>query len=310
MRDTFARTLTSIAERDERVVLLSGDIGNRMFDEYKLVAPERFINCGIAEANMMSVAAGLALRGLKPVVYTITPFITTRCLEQIKIGAAYHDAGVVIVGTGSGLSYAELGATHHSFEDIAVLNVMPGLQILTPGDKAEAEVHLNEAISSECPTYIRLGKKGEPDLRRINSNMGIGKGDFIQNGHDIAIIASGPIISEALAAAGLYEEATSCRVGVVNIGSIKPLDNQLMNRLASDYKQLITLEEHSTIGGLGTIVREWLAENGMSNVKVKKMGIADSFIHQLGKQAYIRGELGINAAGILNTLLELTGEKE
>ena len=159
MRNRFAKTMEDLATEDQKVCLLSGDIGNRMFDKFKEKAPGRFINCGIAEANMMSMAAGMALSGLKPVVYTIAPFTTLRCLEQIRTGVAYHNAPVVIVGTGSGLSYAELGATHHSLEDIAILRSIPNMQICAPADSEELEAYLREAIDSEKPTYIRPGKK-------------------------------------------------------------------------------------------------------------------------------------------------------
>ncbi len=128
MRNAFARELTRLAAEDERVVLLMGDIGNRLFDDFKARFPERFFNCGVAEANMMSTAAGMALCGLRPVVYTIVPFVTTRCLEQIRVDVCYHHAPVVIVGVGGGLSYASLGATHHACEDIALLRVLPGMQ--------------------------------------------------------------------------------------------------------------------------------------------------------------------------------------
>ena len=158
MRDTFARVMTQLAQEREDIVLLSGDIGNRMFDGFKDIAPTRFLNCGIAESNMMSVAAGMALSGARPVVYTITPFTTTRCLEQIKIGVAYHQAPVLIVGTGSGLSYAELGPTHHSLEDMAITRNIPGLNVLAPADSVELEAQLREALNSDLPTYIRIGK--------------------------------------------------------------------------------------------------------------------------------------------------------
>ena len=156
--------ITELSQERSDVCLLSGDIGNRMFDRYKKVAPSRFFNCGIAEANMMSMAAGMALSGLRPVVYTITPFTTTRCLEQIRVGVAYHQAPVVIVGTGSGLSYAELGPTHHSLEDLAILRSLPGLNVLAPADSVELEAQLREALDMNQPTYIRIGKKGEPQL--------------------------------------------------------------------------------------------------------------------------------------------------
>jgi len=148
MRDAFAREMTSLASERSDVTLLSGDIGNRMFDRFKQVAPERFFNCGIAEANMMSVAAGMALSGMRPVVYTIAPFTTTRCLEQIRVGVAYHKAPVVIVGTGSGLSYSELGPTHHSLEDMAILRTLPGINVVAPADSNELVAQLQEALNS------------------------------------------------------------------------------------------------------------------------------------------------------------------
>ena len=173
MRDAFAQEMTRLAGERMDVTLLSGDIGNRMFDRFKQAAPERFINCGIAEANMMSLAAGMALSGLRPVIYTITPFTTPRCLEQIRVGVAYHQAPVVIVGTGSGLSYAELGPTHHSLEDMAILRTLPGLNVVAPADSAELVAQLRQALDAPHPTYMRIGK-GAP-LHSNNAQLGIGK---------------------------------------------------------------------------------------------------------------------------------------
>ena len=166
MRDSFARGITELVKEDKKIVLLSGDIGNRMFDNFKSIASNQFINCGIAESNMMSTAVGLATVGLRPIVYTITPFTTIRCLEQIKVGVGYHNQPVIIVGTGSGLSYAELGPTHHSLDDISLLRSIPGINIFTPSDPSEVYKHLKIALSEKYPCYIRLGKKGERDLSK------------------------------------------------------------------------------------------------------------------------------------------------
>ncbi len=146
MRNTFAKVIREQAEKNKNIVLLSGDIGNKMFDEFKKNCPKQFLNCGIAEANMMSMASGMALCGIKPVIYTITPFTTLRCFEQIKIGVGYHNVPVIIVGTGSGLSYAELGPTHHSLEDIAIIRTIPGLNILAPCDSSELSAFLRESL--------------------------------------------------------------------------------------------------------------------------------------------------------------------
>ena len=175
MRNAFADEITKIAKSDPRLVLLSGDIGNRLFDTLKIQSDgKQFINCGIAESNMMSVAAGLGLSGAKPIVYTITPFTTTRCLEQIKIGLAYHSSPVVIVGTGSGLSYASLGPTHHSLEDFAIIQSIPNMTILAPWDQSSVRKIIRQAISLNSPCYIRIGKKGEPDICSIDETPNIG----------------------------------------------------------------------------------------------------------------------------------------
>ena len=301
MRTLFAKLITSFAKNDERVVLLSGDIGNKMFDEFKKTAPKRFINCGIAEANMISLASGLAMCGLKPFVYTITPFITTRCLEQIKIGIAYHQSNVVIVGTGSGLSYAELGPTHHSLEDIAILKAIPNIRILTPADPMELKSHLNEVLFSDIPTYIRLGKKGEPNLHTREDNLGIGKANIVLDGDQFLILSIGPIINEAInAAEKLREEGIS--VAVASMSSIRPLDKHfLLKMLDKRYQKWITLEEHSLVGGLGSSILEWLSENNLfDSIKVERLGAKSEFIHKLGNQSYVRSMLGLNSLSIID----------
>ncbi len=175
MRNAFADEITRLGERDETVVLLTGDIGNKLFDSFKDRFPKRFYNCGVAEQNMIGVAAGMALSGLRPVVYTIAPFTTTRCYEQIRVDLCYHGAPVVVVGTGSGLSYAELGPTHHSLEDIAIMRVLPDMTVLAPCDEAELRAGLATALALPGPSYMRIGKKGEPKVHRSLPGLVLGK---------------------------------------------------------------------------------------------------------------------------------------
>ena len=306
MRDSFAKEITLLAEKNEKIVLLSGDIGNRMFDKYKKVAPNRFLNCGIAEANMMSMAAGMALSGLRPIIYTITPFTTTRCLEQIRIGVAYHQAPVLIVGSGSGLSYSELGPTHHSLEDIAILRSIPNINILTPSDKQELVVQLREALKSDYPSYMRIGKKGEPSVFNENSNLGIGKANLLFEGDDILVIGIGPIISEALDAR-IDLKNMGINIGVATMGSIRPLDNDFLNlMIRKGYKKWISIEEHGIVGGLGSTLIEWVSENNkFSDVKVTRLGVPELFINELGNQSYTRRKLGIDKTGIVELICQL-----
>tara|TARA_B100000886_G_C20426966_1_gene494692 strand:- start:9755 stop:10681 length:927 start_codon:yes stop_codon:yes gene_type:complete len=307
MRNAFASELLNIAQQREDVCLLSGDIGNRMFDKFKEIAPNRFINCGIAEANMMSMAAGMALKGLRPFVYTITPFVTTRCLEQIKIGLAYHNAPVIIVGTGSGLSYAELGPTHHSFEDMAILNSIPGIRVLAPCDQNELISYMRESINFNGPTYIRIGKKGEPKLHTSEKNIYIGQATEFIKGDKFLILSLGPIISEAIEASSKLKANLGVTSSVVSLGSLKPLDEQfLKKKLSENYKYWVTLEEHSVMGGLGMNIADWLQKNSYGNkIKLIKLAIQDTFIHKLGNQKYMRSKCGLDSGSIFENLKNL-----
>ena len=304
MRDAFAQEMTRLAAERTDLTLLSGDIGNRMFDRYKQVAPERFFNCGIAEANMMSLAAGMALSGLRPVIYTITPFTTTRCLEQIRVGVAYHQAPVVIVGTGSGLSYAELGPTHHSLEDMAILRTLPGLNVVAPADSAELVAQLREALDAPHPTYLRIGKKGEPQLHGASAQLGIGKANLLREGSDLLVLGVGPILGEALQAADAVV-AEGLTVAVASLGSVKPLDTAFLKAMTERFPRWLSLEEHGITGGLGSALLEWLADRDGSPIRLKRLGVPDAFLHELGNQRYTRQKLGLDAAGLAQTFREV-----
>jgi len=301
MRDAFAREMTALAAQRTDVTLLSGDIGNRMFDRYKEVAPQRFFNCGIAEANMMSLAAGMALSGLRPVIYTITPFTTTRCLEQIRVGVAYHQAPVVIVGTGSGLSYAELGPTHHSLEDMAILRTLPGLNVVAPADSAELVAQLREALDAPHPTYMRIGKKGEPALHGEDARLGIGKANLLRDGNDVLLLGVGPILGEALQAAETLADS-GISVAVASLGGVKPLDGPLLAEMTKRFPLWLSLEEHGITGGLGSALLEWLADHGRRTIHLRRLGVPDVFLHELGNQAYTRRQLGLDAVGLTQTI--------
>jgi transketolase len=181
MRNAFAAEITELAIHDPRIVLLSGDIGNRLFDRLKEQCPGRFFNCGVAEANMIGVAAGMGLCGLRPVAYTIAPFLTARCLEQIRLDRCYQRVPVVLVATGAGLSYASLNATHHSCEDIAWLRVLPNMTVLCPGDPVEVRLALRAAMQHDGPVYVRIGKKGEPVVHERRAGFRDGALDSAAN---------------------------------------------------------------------------------------------------------------------------------
>lgn len=301
MRNAFADELTRLAQEDERLVLLSGDIGNNLFEKFKAVRKKRFYNCGVAEANMMGVAAGLALSGLRPFVYTIAPFTTTRCFEQIRVDVCYHHVPVVIVGTGSGLSYAELGPTHHSLEDMAILRTLPGMRVLAPCDALELRLALRAVLQSDGPAYIRIGKKGEPAIHANPPDFQIGKAIVVRPGSEVGLLCAGNMMAETLKAAQmLADQGVSAEV--VSFHTVKPLDNDYLQSAARRFRMVATVEEHGCIGGFGGAVAEWRAK---SNEMIPHLlfGTGDEFMHEVGGQAYARAKYGLTAENIARQVM-------
>lgn len=298
MRNAFAAEVTAMAAEDPRLVLLSGDIGNRLFDKLRSSHPRKFMNCGVAEANMMGVAAGMALSGLRPIVYTITPFTTTRCLEQIRVDVAYHNAPVVIVGTGSGLSYASLGPTHHSLEDFAIFRAIPNIRVLAPYDAPSLRRVLREALKADVPTYIRIGKKGEKDIVPDSNAVGIGKTAVIREGSDICILSVGTVGPEAISAADTLRDQHGIAAEVVLVNTVKPLDGELIDSLSKRFSALVTVEEHSVNGGFGEYVSAYLAQHDL-RTPISCLGTGDHFMHSVGSQSFAREYFGIDATSIV-----------
>jgi transketolase len=304
MRNAFADEVMKLGHADPRVVMLSGDIGNRLFDKFKDAHPQRFLNCGVAEQNMMGLAAGLAMSGKRPVVYTITPFVTTRCLEQIRTDVGYHEAPVTIVAVGAGLAYSGLGPTHHACEDIAFLRAIPNMQVVCPGDAWEVRAALRAAIASGRPCYIRMGKKGEPVIHKgIPEGFAIGRATTVAEGKDVCLLSTGNMLPEAIDAAHhLAERNVSSRV--VSFHTVKPLDGACLAEAFSRYKAVVTIEEHSLIGGFGSAVAEWVIDNGVKPQCLLRIGTPDAFFKKSGEQEYAREQLGLTGHQIAGRVLE------
>ena len=302
MRNAFADELTNLFLLDQRIVLLSGDIGNKLFDKLKDIGASRFYNCGIAEGNMMGVAAGMALSGLRPFVYTITPFTTTRCFEQIRVDVCYHDAPVVIVGTGSGLSYAKLGPTHHSLEDMAIMRTLPGMRVLAPCDSTELRLAMRAVLKDNSPTYIRIGKKGEANIHSIPPKFKIGEAIIVQPGNDVALLCAGNMMSETLKASDILSK-NGVSAEVVSFHTVKPLDEIYLKSASARFKLLITVEEHSRIGGFGSAVSEW---RSFTNCDIQQiiLGTEDEFMHEIGSQSYARKKFSLTAENIAALVVE------
>lgn len=297
MRNAFASEISALAAADARVTLLVGDIGNKLFDQFKANCPDRFINCGVAEANMVSVAAGMALSGLRPVTYTIAQFMTTRCLEQIRIDLCYQNLPVVIVGVGAGLSYASLNATHHACEDIAFLRVLPNLTVVCPGDPLEVRLALREALRAEGPVYIRLGKKGEPNVHAVAPDFGLGRGILVAEGTDVMLLSTGTMLPVAVDAARMLG-ARGISAATVSLHTVKPLDSQLLCDAFAKYAVVVTIEEHSIHGGLGGSVAEWLSDQPTASARLLRIGTSDSYLYAAGEQEFAREKYGLTAEQI------------
>jgi transketolase len=303
MRNAFADELTKLGTEDARVVMLSGDIGNRLFDKFKDKHPSRFFNCGVAEANMMGVAAGLAMNGLRPVAYTITPFVTTRCLEQIRTDVCYHEAPVTIVAVGAGLAYSGLGPTHHACEDISFLRSIPNMVVVCPGDAFEVRGALRAALQQDRPVYIRMGKKGEPVVHKGPiADFAIGKAITISEGSDVCLLSTGNMLPEAIKAAHkLNDKGISAEV--VSFHTVKPLDEARLKASFARFRLVATLEEHSLIGGFGSAVSEWLVDSETPHKKFLRFGTPDSFFKKSGEQEYAREVLGLTGHQIAEKIL-------
>lgn len=265
MRDAFFDELETHFLHDQRVVFLTGDLGYKLFDRLKEHDPARVINCGIREAGMIGYAAGLAKTGLRPFVYSITPFITLRCLEQIKIDLCYNRANVVVVGVGGGFSYGPNGPTHHGIDDIGVLSCLPGLTVWTPSDPHEVRLCVRAAKALDNPAYLRLGRNKEPHVfSTLHSTPDISQPALVRGGSDGAIVACGFILHDVLKAADLLKQQ-GIHPAIIRITTLRPFPEEYLRSVIADGKPLLTVEEHVATGGLGQEAARIVAETGRGN---------------------------------------------
>lgn len=304
MRNRFSKILYDIAKRDDRLFLLVGDIGFNVFDDFIKTYPKQFLNAGVAESNMVGTAAGMAMNSIKPVVYTIIPFLLMRTFEQIRNDICMHNLQVTLVGVGGGLSYDTLGPTHHAIEDIAIMRSLPNMQVLTPSDPDEVEWLFPLAFKHKGPTYFRLGKGGEKNLLldEQKATRKLGSPHEIIKGKQISIISCGPILSTAFAVRDLLS-AHNINPSIISIHSIKPFNKSELIEKINDKDIIVTIEEHSTIGGLGDVVSDTLS--GLQNSPIQiKFGIKDVFVKEVGSRDYQLDTHGLSPIKIVKEILE------
>jgi transketolase len=303
VRDAFFSALTELGAADERVWALTGDLGIGLFDEFERTAPGRYLNVGIAEQNLVGVAAGLAYAGKVPFAYSIAPFATSRPHDQLRVDVAMAAANVKLVGVGGGVAYGYLGPTHHAIEDLALTRALPGFTVLTPADPAEAVRATHAAHAVDGPVYLRLGKNGEPAALPEDAPFELGRALTLREGSDVTLVSAGAILPEALAAADTLALA-GVEATVLHLGTLKPFDADAVAEAGALTGAVISVEEHSIVGGLGSAVAEALAESGVG-ARLRRVGLPDTFAHAVGSREFLLDRYGLSADAIARGALEL-----
>lgn len=303
MRDTFVKELLKQADQNKNVMLITGDLGFGIFDEFQERFPSQFLNVGVSEQNMIMVAAGLALEGKKIYVYSISNFPTMRCLEQIRIDICYHDLDVKIIGGGGGFSYGQLGMSHHATEDISIMRAIPNMNIIVPSCKHEVQGAMNAFSTYSSPCYLRLDKS-EITLDVSPDDYKLGVASLLREGDDVTLLGCGGILDEVLKAANLLElSGVDCRV--ISMHTVKPIDKSLLKLCAETTVGIVTVEENNILGGLGGAVAEVCLENSIKPKFFKRIGLDDVYSSVVGDQKFLRDHYQISANYIAQVVKEL-----
>lgn len=301
MRDTFVRTLIELAKKNPDIELITGDLGFGVLKPFWEQLPDQFINAGIAEQNMTSVAAGMALEGKTVFTYSIGNFPTLRCLEQIRNDCAYPKANVKIVCVGGGFVYGSLGMSHQATEDIAIMRSLPGVAVLCPGDLVEAEEAVKAIVEYPGTCYLRLGRGGEKRIHNSEIDFKIGKAIKIKDGEKFAIFSTGAIFDEIGAAVDLLD-SKGFDPAVYTFPSVKPIDKDVIIECAKSFDLIVTVEEHNIVGGFGSAVAEVISDL-REHARLVRLGLNDTYSSFVGNQQYLRKQFGLDAQSIAERIL-------
>lgn len=300
MRLAFAETIAELAERDARIVLLTGDLGYTVFEPFAEKFPSRFFNVGVAEQNMVGLATGLAEAGFIPFVYSIVTFASLRPYEFIRNGPILHQLPVRIVGVGAGFEYGHAGATHHGLEDAGVMRIQPGITVISPCDHQQVRTAILKTWDLAGPIYYRLSKDDKTIIPKLDGRFEIGRAQTLRDGKDVLIIGMGSIVSEAVAAAeALTTHHLSC--AVMAIASLNPPPTMDLVEALSRFSLVITVEEHYTVGGIGSLVAEVIADHNLT-CKLVRHGVHVMLNGISGSQHYLRHVHDLSSEDIIESI--------
>jgi transketolase len=306
MRPAFFRALTRAAQQDAHVLLMTGDLGFMAVEPYQAAVPSQFHNAGVSESTMVGMAAGLAATGSRVFVYSIAPFVTLRVLEFIRNDVCQPRLPVTIVGVGAGYAYAQQAFTHHALEDMAVMRALPHMTVICPADPPEVEAAVAALAHHEGPAYLRLGKAGEPLLHTAPPPFQIGRAIEMRPGHDASIVACGSVLGLALGAAERLAQ-DGLRVRVLSMHTVKPIDADAVHRAMRETRALVTVEEHSVVGGLGSAVAEIVAESAR-RPGFRRVACREGFIDVAAGRDHLLARSGVTVDGVVAAVRDALGE--
>lgn len=306
MRNTAINCLMERARIDDRIFLVNPDVGFSVLEKFRDEFPDRYLNVGIAEQNAIGVAAGLAMSGYLPYVYSMIPFVTMRCYEQVRLEVAYMRTNIRLIGLGAGFTYGPQGATHHAIEDIAIMRTLPNMTVCCPGDPIEARELIRQSFDHDGPIYFRLGKNNEPIIHHEGTRIKIGKAVKVFEGNDLALITTSNMLEQGRHWVEEWRR-DGIRATLLSMPTIKPFDADAVLDLIARGLPIVTLEEHNIIGGLGSAVAEVIAESG-TGVRFKRIAVPDEYSHFVGSQQFIREKFGIKSFDI-TSFLEFDNQK-
>ena len=305
MRDAFVRALAELADQDPDVILVNGDLGFGVLTDFIENRPTQYVNAGVAEQNMTGLAAGMALEGARAYTYSIGNFTTLRCLEQLRNDVCYHEANVTAVAIGGGFSYGQLGMSHFATEDLAILRALPGMTVVAPSDPWQAVELTKQLYAKAGPAYLRIDKD-KAGLPEAPHDVTLGKVRTVREGADATVFTTGAILVEALAAAEVLA-GEGIELMLVDVHTIKPFDAAGVVAAARATGVVLTLEEHTVVGGLGSAVAEALLDAGAAPRAFKRLGVQDIYPSIVGDQRYLRRAYGLDSVALAAAVRDALG---